>query len=397
IYQSKSKIVKMCWIIFVLASVCVASYFVYVAINKYYKYRTHEDTSLNDTFVDFPAVTVCRLDDDGFSRLKTLNVPRKGDQDHIEQNLGVMKTIIDRGPKDLDRQALPLLSNYLQRLLDPENVLQAFPVIAGYLTYDYERFIVSCQFKDQDCNKTHFVEKMNGKYFNCFTFNHSEIIKKEGPTSGLSLVFYLDTLQENELLDMSMLDSSMRFTDSGIKVAIHEPNTIPDMINDGVIVAPGYSTNIALKESVFERMESPWGECDKSRVIITDIANEDTDIVYNRKTCMKICQQRYIQGKCGCLNIMLPVPNDLKNEKYCFYIDKDNILQNSNWTHVFLEELKRMDCENKHLLDLPDSYVGQYKCDCPLSCSYKTYDSLISQANWPPQNGVRRFIKKYMN
>ncbi|CAH1773970.1 unnamed protein product, partial [Owenia fusiformis] len=362
-------------------SVCVATYFVFVAINKYYKYRTHEDTSLKDTYVDFPAVTVCRLDDDGLSRLRSHHAPDKGDAELMIQDVNVLKKIID-SLKDLD--LFPLLSKNVQRLLDPQTVLQAFPAIAEYLTYDYERFIVSCQFKDQDCNKTHFVEKMNGKYFNCFTFNHSGIIKKEGPTSGLSLVFYLDTLQENELIDISLEDSAMRFTDSGIKVAIHEPNTIPDMINDGFIVALGHSTNIAVKQSVFEKMESPWGECDKSRVKITDIANEDTDVVYNQKTCMKICQQRYIQGKCGCLNIMLPVPNDLKNEKYCFYIDQDNILQNPNWTHLFLEELKHVDCENKHLLDLPDSYVGQYKCDCPLSCSYKTYDSLISQANWPP-------------
>ncbi|CAH1794440.1 unnamed protein product, partial [Owenia fusiformis] len=275
-------------------------------------------------YVDFPAVTVCRTNGaHGFARLQDISKKNVADTVKDKTDLWAMlnPNIMTRMMDETDN---------IKKLTRAQAISQHSPKMAQYLAPKYETFIVSCRFKGKKCNKTNFIKRMNGEYFKCFTFNNSATIKNVGPRWGLSLTFYLDRIYGIDLnYDMDAMD----ITEYGVKVSIHEPNTIPDMVNNAITISPGYNTKMALRQTVFGKMEHPWGQCDKFRVKLVDIAYEATNIAYNQDTCLKICQQRYIQGKCGCLNIMRPVPNDLLNETYC------SDISDNNESTIFLNDL----------------------------------------------------------
>ena len=40
----------------------------------------------------------------------------------------------------------------------------------------------------------------------------------------------------------------------GLRIVVHEPGTIPEVVDDGIDIKPGHSTSIALKMKLYKRL-----------------------------------------------------------------------------------------------------------------------------------------------
>ncbi|XP_025098178.1 acid-sensing ion channel 1A-like [Pomacea canaliculata] len=119
------------------------------------------------------------------------------------------------------------------------------------LGHQLEDMLVSCKYPELECNKNFFTKFYSQKLGNCYTINKDRRIPNvsmTGPEHGLELKLHVE---EDEYLRMSMT--------TGFKVVVHSPQEMPFPDDEGVVVAPGFSTHIALSKVEIKRTPNRMG------------------------------------------------------------------------------------------------------------------------------------------
>ena len=73
---------------------------------------------------------------------------------------------------------------------------------------------------------------------------------------------------------------------------MHHPGEFPLVSELGFAVAPGSHTLVAIKRTVTNSMEPPFGECNKTETV--PMAN-----------CIIDCRTQYVASQCGCRDIYM--------------------------------------------------------------------------------------------
>ncbi|OAF64477.1 hypothetical protein A3Q56_07812 [Intoshia linei] len=217
------------------------------------------------------------------------------------------------------------------------------------LGYQFEEFIVDCLYKEFKCVKSDFIHFYSSTLGNCYTFNsgwnsthpvYSSFIP--GPRSGLSIILYLDS--ENYL----PLTPSL-----GAKIVIHPQNVMPFPEDEGFLLSPGESTEIAIKKSTLERAGGVYNPCQSidGIHIQENVFEELYPVRYSRQTCLRTCYQKIIIEKCKCYDVTYPYYGKAFNYQSitaCQYVD-----------------FEQRDCMNRIEKEYNKNIV---KCDCPVAC-----------------------------
>ncbi|XP_001199295.4 degenerin deg-1 [Strongylocentrotus purpuratus] len=234
-------------------------------------------------------------------------------------------------------------------LLDVINPTREELEIMGHQAED---FILQCTFDRRPCNYTNFRQFQNKYYGNCFTFNqevgNSSNARRTGQTGaqyGLHLTLFTEQPEYVGLFAQ----------EAGVRVAIHPPNVFPFPEDDGVVASTGQATNIGIRQSYFERLTKPHGNCSDGTQ--TNFTSEE--YTYTTRACVKSCVQQHIFNKCGCVtDIMM----------------NDTICSPRNRT----EQMCRQAIEQFF-------HEGQLECFCPIACKETHFVTAVTSDLWPSE------------
>lgn len=156
---------------------------------------------------------------------------------------------------------------------------------------------------------------------------------------------------------------------SGFYVAVTNNSRLPLTKYEGVKIATGYATNIAIQKTYYYNLGPPYSDC---REDVSTSTSQDSIYykktleitTYSQKLCFEIClQYEYIIKVCGCADPSIPSTN--LSQAVCHTISDIDCV--TNVTNQFNTVDLTLTC-------------GQY---CPLECDSEEFAYWISMSNYP--------------
>ncbi|KAK7495306.1 hypothetical protein BaRGS_00013488 [Batillaria attramentaria] len=135
----------------------------------------------------------------------------------------------------------------------------------------------------------------------CYTFNADKDRERRNTTdsgslNGLRVILNIE--QDNYYYST--------YSQSGIKVVLHEPDEAPIMLNRGFFVRPGTCTDVAIRREQTFRLAYPYKAFGHSYCVDTEAADFETPLTryqnfsYSGITCLRDCFVGRLVEKCGC-------------------------------------------------------------------------------------------------
>ncbi|ESO06139.1 hypothetical protein HELRODRAFT_160285 [Helobdella robusta] len=240
--------------------------------------------------------------------------------------------------------------------------------------------LISCLFDGEPCDYDRdFQQFYNPYYGNCYVYNsmwNASIEQKNsrniGPKNGLQMLLKA-TIGEKTWAVESVL---------GMKVVVLPGKQLSFPEDEGLIVRPGSSTFLSLKEQKVERLDSPHQKCisddDINLVLESSFYSELYGVEYRPSACKKTCYQKNVVKQCGCFDARFPwLPRPYESHPSLDVCSRSSIRQDDCMYNVTMQF-------NLNLLS----------CDCPERCRYSKYESMLSYGFWPSVHSKDRLISK---
>ncbi|XP_054759502.2 degenerin mec-4-like [Lytechinus pictus] len=225
------------------------------------------------------------------------------------------------------------------------------------LGHQPEEFILQCSFNQHFCDYRNFTTTFNSQYGNCFTFNrpaeNKSILEtgKTGSRYGLHLTLFTDQSEYIGLLSHQ----------SGVRVAIHEPNARPFPEDEGITASTGTLTSIGLRLRNMTRLSGRYSDCRNPSEFIDGYD-------YSLRACLNACYQSKLRYECGC------VSDVMGNTTICSTLDP------------------RQDACQRRVDEMAmDDKLG---CKCVSPCSEIDYERFASFSKWPTERADAYLTKK---
>ena len=237
-----------------------------------------------------------------------------------------------------------------------------------------DRLIFKCTYNGKACNMGDFRLYLHPTYINCYTFQPGKdslnkgILK--GPQMGLSIILHSEA---KIISGYDEMDNSGNT--NSIKVAIHPPNTLPFVKNNGIDLAPGHSTSVPLVMQKFERLGSPYSQCKEQESFLLD----SRKFLSTSGFCHEKCIAEALQKHCNCTSTMFEDILPHNTHEYCLKIGLNDSFDTMN---------AKTSCEFDFMHSLPGLSCGH----CTPDCSEIKYDTQITVADWPTQQAARTLI-----
>ncbi|XP_045197305.2 FMRFamide-activated amiloride-sensitive sodium channel-like [Mercenaria mercenaria] len=360
---------QLFWTVLVVLAFIAASIQLGFILKKYLSYPTTEVTNISKKLsVTFPAVTVCNTNPISMTRVSKVLA---NNTDMMQWFSFLQNTNFGEHDSKLDSH---------------QAFYENLPEAVQYIAHSFDDMVLSCRFKNADCGIQNFSLNFDGKnYYNCFTFavneNQSEEILQNnpGPDNGLSLILSLGKESSPPgsygIYDMK---NPTGFS-GGMRVQIHNRNTVPTPFYHGFDIPPGYSSSVGLKARIHSRLPKPYGDC------TTQNYDEEQNHENTVFTCLQQCQQKILVKICGCKTSALPVLSNLKPKvPFCSEI--------KNWKHksdlykgqnqVVLNQLL---CEQRVIENLRTDRSYEDDCGCSEPCKEMSYEQSLSMLYWPEE------------
>ncbi len=261
------------------------------------------------------------------------------------------------------------------------------------LGHQQNDLILGCRFQEKLCDNS-FQFLLSPEFINCYTFTAMESINPYpvGVEQGLSLI-----LKEDEFVwVVEYTNTSNIQSTTGLRLTIHEPYTIPNLVDNSIEMVPGHSTTIALQQKNIERIDTPRSKCMPESWMNYQDYDSDSGFRSTSYSCILQCQTNLVWKKCGCTPDIIPdlYPLEAKESfQQCTFTNKSDI---SSLQKMIL----KMDCELKTIEDLKTiKNAGTHPpCvrECPWECKSIEYSTEISHSRWPVKTEVSRFLDKYV-
>ena len=326
IFLSPFIIIKVILFMFVLTSTGLASFLVISSVMTYFTYGVSTTSrTIYETPTLFPKVTFCN-----FNRITT----------EYGFKLIQSRKIIEVDYLSVEEQKK--------------------------IARDFNEILLNCTFELKTCNSSDFVWSYDPFYGNCYTFNSgfdsngNRIDFKKSPLSGyvagLQLTLYVNVYEN--LLNTGFVNGL------GALFQIGNNSYITYYGVNGIRVAPGYSTNIAVDREFNSIMPKPYSNCDIDSMfkLDSDLFNliSQSKYQYTQQLCLTQCFQQYLINHLNCTVSL--------------------ILNLFNVTRV---------CDNLAIsLYSNSSFVSKFYSDiclplCPLECSQTFYKTSLSSIFLP--------------
>ena len=172
---------------------------------------------------------------------------------------------------------------------------------------------------------------------------------------------------------------------------VHNQSVVPIPDEDGIDVAVGLQSNIAIKRTFVNRQPSPYSNCidtlsesdAQKNVYLQEMYNQISQGIiaqYMQKYCLKLCYQYYIIDKCECKSLQFT------------YLTLTSKNANGCVSALNLECMKQKD---NAFYDTDQ--VNTCFDSCPIECNSVNYDFNIRTATYPSKWYSDLFVEQQYN
>ena len=375
VVNAKGRVVKLVWMAFTLIALTCSMIQITMLFISFLSFSTEIKWQLSIKEIEFPSVTLCNVQPYSMSTAQKLMA---NESSKFFQWYNITRTL-DGARESAAQLNLSKEFEWVEnRMKQPIGYFENIGDEAQIVGHQGIDFIIRCSFGLTYCNASNFTFYQSPTYYNCYTFNGGNvsreklISKTSGPQEGLSLILYL----ENDNGVSSTINGTYHTLSNignagGVRVIVHAPNTRPSPVDQGMDIPPGFSANIGLDVSRYERQDDPWGDCFEPDEWSTD------RYVYSSHACLALCQQLYVTANCGCISSTLPVANnDFLNLTYCAAW---NFTSSNNLTEYF----HNIQCEADKLMKFATDEELKSYCNCFPTCEEYGYKTDLSYSYWP--------------
>ncbi|CAH1772612.1 unnamed protein product [Owenia fusiformis] len=393
INQSQSSVAKCVWLLIFIGCTIGAIICITALLQKYFAFPTKDVIVLKTGAIAAPSISVCSLNPIPSSfrtRLSGIAPDNK---------VNTVLRALDLASERVANTSFGLHEKLSESYLRLNSYIWIYENAPGenetlQFAHELDDLVVSCMYQGIPCDKSTVKIFTNPYFYKCYTFNamdyndtyNGPFIHSTGTKSGISMLFFLDTHDSGETLYNPYCPLG---GNTGVRVVIHQPGTIPDPFNDGFDVAPGYSTNVGITKRKRELLGRPWGDCERREKL-----DDGLPFLYDRRSCKLLCLQAFVAERCGCVTSYLPISENMKNITRCGQMDLENFNSASPNLTTLEHELDRLSCELKSVYVILDDQ-DDVDCDCPQSCERDIYDYTLSQSEWP-SGGVQLHFYRHI-
>ena len=341
IFITKSKVLRLVWLCFMILFVALLGYFITPVLKRYFSNPsvTKEETVITSR-IRFPAITICgagvsKEKLDKFGRLHN----KSFDMYHDVQGIDLSRDMNEEG--------------IFEKLGSDENVKGVMPEKEKLFLKNLSE---SCMFKMQSpCNLSTDIDTIlvvergycfrinpNGTYFQ----------SRAGPGHGLAITFFLNTSDKIPWAKSNNGDS--------LEAIIGYHNEYPFPSVGSVLIPVGYSTQVELKTTEIERLPPPFpSKC--------TIGDNFESLLYPGEYSIQNCQE-------SCFA--------LKVSKECDFIDfYTNTTLPKELKKPFPKTHEDFQCGFRIFEKLEKTNFAS--CECPLSCFETKFAKTVSFSRWP--------------
>lgn len=178
--------------------------------------------------------------------------------------------------------------------------------------------LISCQFSSEFCYENDFEFFQLNEFQKCYKFNSGQNYdgseakirkaRRYGKSYGLQLELFIG------LPDKCLSPFSQTF---GMVVYVHNLSQIVTEETNGILVAPGTETNIAVDRTSLVHKPKPYSDClpnlDASSAnskLALFALKKNRFKMYSQEACLVMCQQDFWIKRFGCYNGFLPLYKD---------------------------------------------------------------------------------------
>ncbi len=365
---------KLLWISVITVASLGTVFHLYSLIDLYLKYDFYESNNREYGTLEFPDITFCSIE--GFSHY-SMYKNSKFTASHMS---AILQFLVSLTPEYFVNETQWYF--FMSTVLRNEGTFgSAINDTLLKLGISKEEFILHCTFRDQACSEVgNFTIFHHYQYFNCYTFriNLTQDAEKNavdtGPENGLSIILKGNN-HANFLYDTQTKSANV----NGLRIVVHERGTLPPILDRGIDIQPGFSTNIGLSMKKHTRLNVPYGKCEQKDKI------SQKEFVYSELFCNHVSKSAKIFELCNC-----------KSVKY--YKEKENPEENCYFwlpgVKKTIDELvKDVFCE----IDATFKMGNKATKKCVWPCEETTYDFIMSQAEWPLDIAIKDFVAKYIS
>ncbi|XP_060072201.1 degenerin mec-10-like [Ylistrum balloti] len=396
ILSSKNMLLKIFWLVVFLGTTAYLCLQMYALFEDYYTYPVETTVSLKFSAIRYPDITFCNMNpikksmlhhtpqslQDTLKPKESKSAP-EGDvtynseddyyyysyeYDYHYENEEYQDEIDEyfSDPNPLQEEYLRLQSPDVpkDRWTDRKDKFKTeyrkmHKYEKQYVGHQLNDMIVSCTFNKRRCNISYFQPSISSEYGACYTLSSEDFIaRKPGHLHGLQVILNLEVSEY-----ITPLSSAY-----GIKMVVHQPQTVPFPSVEGLTLSSRQETTMSLRKLEINRLGGNYGNCEDSVL-------QDNGMVYSQTFCLNTCVNLNVIDQCECL------PNTLD---YAFYKPEYDRLE-----YCESEDFEKMVCQfdiEKQQLD------GTLNCDCPTPCSEVLYTKTLSSRTWPHDEYLRQFL-----
>ena len=362
IFASKHLILRVYLFFFVIVTTSLASYMVLSTVLSYLSYEvTTTSRTLYETPTLFPQITFCTWNQftsaDSIPLLRDINMQVNASIDIFDQE---QMNLLDNGTKYAligEIYDLAIVKVMNKSFSDTER---------QKLAHTLDDVLMACTFNYEDCSPADFTWSFSSSDGNCFTFNSGrnwtgEMVSLRqsniaGSINGLYMQLYVN-FHEN----LTYFNS---YTGDGLGAVVYIDNSSSAMESrdfGGVIIAPGYQTNVAIGRSFVSMLPKPYSNCDlpestsySSSLLVNLIHN--SSYKYTQQLCFEQCYQMKLINECNCTELWLLSLFHTK-KAYCD---------------------SQSECQNRVSKTVYNDVIGACGTLCPLECNINKFETQMS-------------------
>lgn len=378
ITTTERNLVRVIWIICLLASSGYCGYLVIQSLIDYLKFEVNTVYAIErETDTDFPTISICNINPCGF--------------DDFNHDLYLNKTISELEEKlnltyqsELHniRKVTNLLEEAYLKNLNKSDLLRMLRVNETSI----KSILINCKYDNEVCSELDFFPFNINQYQKCFKFNSGKNFLREkipirkslryGKKYGLSLELYLGDQRKCK----SPIGSSY-----GIFIYVHNSTYKVSEDNSAVLLSPGFETDVATDRVFVRKMRDPYSNCvpntenfDWANKMVEDTFK--TTPSYTQQSCLQICYQKYLVEKFNCFDDYLPFFKG-STTRPC-----PTILDSFNNSLNYYKESYFNESQDDKCLDL-----------CPIECEYFNYRTSMSNLEFPSEGYMDVLVQKLNN
>ncbi|KAL3314480.1 hypothetical protein Ciccas_006902 [Cichlidogyrus casuarinus] len=235
-------------------------------------------------------------------------------------------------------------------------------------------------------------EVSDHRFFNCFTIHpnatRTKLIK------SINLIIHLGPNEEERKNHTKGFLIDLFSQAVGLRVAIHEPRTKPDLSKSGIHVEPGRLNELNFKSILRKHKNTPTNPC-FTEMDFVQYKDLDVSFNYTFETCLEAELQKLVLRNCTCLKSELIRVQSPSNEyPYCGRYLQDNGCSE--------KQIKLLAAKIKCVSDLfmLFSHVRselKAKGVCRHKCRNVLYESTTSKTHWNPQEWQLHWFSEILN